>query len=848
MVSASGHTAGRRKTRIPHSATVAVAAALIVAGPATAHATSSTVYVGGPGCSDTNTGTQAAPFCTISHALSGAGPGTTVIVAPGTYNESVAVNASGSAGSPITIEAATRGTATITGGAHGFSVSGQHYVTIDGFVVTATSGEGVLLSNSDHLVVSNNTITGAGHPVQGQTAAGLLASGVTASQITGNHSDQNSDFGFRIDSGSSAVTVSGNEASYNAEGWQRNANGIDVVSAGNTIIGNVLHDNEDSGLQFYPGGDNNLAANNVTYNNGDHGIDDLNVSGTTLVGNTAYFNCTDGINVEGTSSNYIVENNISMDNAINAACAHGPAGKDGKGRAGEIGIYDSATIGTTVDYNLVYSTSGTDKLYEWGANGYTTLAAFQAASGQGGHELNGDPKFANAANGDFHLTEGSPAIDSANSGVTGAQNIDTTGNRRVDDPNVPNTGVGPRGYDDRGAYELPATGQPVLTARLAVTPNSGTAPLVVNADASGSTAGAYPIASYTFDFGDGSGPVTVNAPGASENHKYSGAGPFTATVTVRDTTGAATSTSAKVSVSAPTAPTAVLTVSPSVGTAPLTVTANGSASIAGTAAITGYSIDFGDGSPVQSTQTATHVYVAGTYTVTLTVTDANELTSKSTRAVTVNPAGSPITYQGRPAAEAVVATNNGTTTPVATATHAGDALVVSMYLTATMGCSAASGVGATDSGHNTYTVIVAVMDSSKHCTAVLAAFNTNALGTTDTVTFTWPSASKHNISIDEFSGITTADVEASGTGSAGGSTFSIPSILPAGTGELIFSAIGTNSGTAPTFDSTAGWRQLTPLALSSYRITSAYKVDDSGNCSAMGTTTAQWGAALVAFK
>ena len=67
-------------------------------------------------------------------------------------------------------------------------------------------------------------------------------------------------------------------SSYNAEGYQRNANGIDVISPGNVLIGNITHDNEDSGIKFYTGGNNNLAANNLTYNNGDHGIDDYNVT------------------------------------------------------------------------------------------------------------------------------------------------------------------------------------------------------------------------------------------------------------------------------------------------------------------------------------------------------------------------------------------------------------------------------------------------------------------------------------------------------------------------------------------------------------------------------------------
>ena len=84
-------------------------------------------------------------------------------------------------------------------------------------------------------------------------------------------------------------------------------------------------------------------------------------------------------------------------------------------------------------------------------------------------------------------------------------------------------------------------------ARLSVSPSSGSAPLAVTADASGSTdTDGWPIASYTFDFGDGTtvGPRT----GATAAHTYTGAGTFTVTVTVTDTAGLAGTATAPVSV------------------------------------------------------------------------------------------------------------------------------------------------------------------------------------------------------------------------------------------------------------------------------------------------------------
>jgi len=69
--------------------------------------------------------------------------------------------------------------------------------------------------------------------------------------------------------------------------------------------------------------------------------------------------------------------------------------------------------------------------------------------GQG--NINSDPLFKNAANGDYHLLSGSPCIDAANS--DGAPTTDINGNIRYDDPQTTNTGAGALPYYDMGAIE-----------------------------------------------------------------------------------------------------------------------------------------------------------------------------------------------------------------------------------------------------------------------------------------------------------------------------------------------------------------------------------------------------------
>src|SRR5262249_60038309 len=83
-------------------------------------------------------------------------------------------------------------------------------------------------------------------------------------------------------------------------------------------------------------------------------------------------------------------------------------------------------------------------------------------------------------------------------------------------------------------------------------------PLTMNADASASTdADGTPIASYRFDFGDGTPAVTTAAPTATAQHTYAAAGAYTVTLTATDA-GGFVSTPATARITANAAPTARL--------------------------------------------------------------------------------------------------------------------------------------------------------------------------------------------------------------------------------------------------------------------------------------------------
>jgi len=499
-------------------------------------------------CSDTGAGTAAQPFCTIAAAAKKAGAGDTVTVNAGTYaGTSVNPANSGTAGSPITFTASPG--VTINGGTRAFALSSRNYITIRGFTITGTSSYGISVSGGSNVTIAGNTESFAGTPIT-SPAMGIYLSNLNGGLVQGNITHDNSAHGIYLTGTTTGVTVQGNTSYHNAYQYQRNANGIDDIAPGNSIIGNVTYANEDTGINIYSGGNNALVSGNVTYDNGDHGIDDFNVTGGRIIGNTVYFNCTDGINVEGTSGNYDIENNVSVNNATGAVINPTPIpinpstgqpyySNSCNRRVGNIGVYDSAPASTTANYNLVYQ-SGAGAWYTWAGtayNGTSGLAALRSATGQEAKGIFANPLFVNASAWNLQLSAGSPAIDSANSLASGEQSTDILGRARVDDTNTPNTGNPAGSYYDRGAYEYQSGGggggqQTPPTAALTVTPASGNAPVTVTANASGSTAGSSPISSYSFDFGDGT--TTGPQSGATANHTYQSAGTYKVTVTVTD--------------------------------------------------------------------------------------------------------------------------------------------------------------------------------------------------------------------------------------------------------------------------------------------------------------------------
>ena len=405
----------------------------------------STIYVdrNNLACNNKGTGLPSVPFCAINSAAAKVVAGQTVSVAAGTYTERVLIAVSGTPSAPITFTSAPGATVTVTGGTNGFSATNKSWVTVRGFAVTQTSSAGIVFTTSSNMTVDGNHVSSIGQAVNGSTATGIKFSGVTQSLIANNTTDHNSDAGIFVTASDNNI-IRNNESFANARVYVRAAAGIDLRNGtGNVVYSNILHDNEDSGINFWTGltFGSNTAYDNVVYGNGDHGIDVHNAVDARVISNTVYQNYDSGIEMT-TSTNSLLANNVSMNNGLTSIRTSGNIRADSASVSG----------GSTVNDDLIFLSSP-GVMVDWGGVKYTSLVAFRTATGQESRGVQADPLFRAATSADFHLLAGSPAIDAANTGASGQPPLDFEGSTRFDDPTTIDTGIGPITYADRGAFE-----------------------------------------------------------------------------------------------------------------------------------------------------------------------------------------------------------------------------------------------------------------------------------------------------------------------------------------------------------------------------------------------------------
>ena len=394
--------------------------------------------------SGTGAGLPATPYCSINSAAAKVVAGQTVQVATGVYPGRVTVAVTGTQASPITFAPAPGATVTITSAINGFLMSGKSWVTIRGFEIDHTAGVGISASNSSNITIDGNHVMYSGLPTNGSTAAGIRLSGSTNSSVVNNITDHNSDAGILITTNADNNVIAHNESFANARGYVRAAAGIDLRnSTGLLVFDNVVHENEDSGINVWTGLNygSSTVYDNVAYGNGDHGIDVHNSVDAHIVANTVYNNSDSGIEMT-TSVRVTLNNNVSVDNGINSPRTAGNVRAD----------VSSVSGGCVIQDDLVFlRTPGI--MFDWNNVKYSSLAALQTATGLESRGIEADPRFTSTASANFRLLAGSPAIDTANTSAVGQPSVDFDEVSRFDDPATLNTGIGPITFADRGAFE-----------------------------------------------------------------------------------------------------------------------------------------------------------------------------------------------------------------------------------------------------------------------------------------------------------------------------------------------------------------------------------------------------------
>jgi hypothetical protein len=349
--------------------------------------------------SDGNNGSQNAPFATILAASQHAQSGTTIHVAPGTYQGGFTTTANGTAAAHITYVSDTQWGAKIVGGpvtnsaAAGWWNQGN-YVDVKGFEIDGSNAQAAanwqygFYDSGSHDTFQNGSVHDILRDITAFNKAEAAAMGGAAIEMD----------------------------SY--------AGGVDGSVIGNlayNIGPDGLHSDHTQGIYQSETG---VIRNNIIYNVvGDgivtwHAAQNINISNNTI-DNARDAGIVVGSGDSGSSSttgDYINTNNNIVVNSANGIVENGITG-----------------IHNTYVDNLVYGVQGSIVRLQ---NGLRDVGTVQA-----------DPMFVNAAGHDYHLRAGSPAINAGT--ASGAPATDFDGNARPQG-----------GAFDIGAYEFTSSSTP----------------------------------------------------------------------------------------------------------------------------------------------------------------------------------------------------------------------------------------------------------------------------------------------------------------------------------------------------------------------------------------------------
>jgi len=328
------------------------------AAPATPVAPADTsiyhLYVATTG-SDSNAGTQAKPFKTITKAASVAKASTTVHVAAGTYNGNVSTKTSGNASARIRFVSDTKWGAKIVGtGSEAMWTNNGNYVDITGFDITGPGRLGILNYASNTLVSNNH--------IHNLTMSGGCTGDGGAGVVNATYGSTNGDMIGNV------VHDIGKPGACNG------VQGLYSSNTGGKIVNNVVYRVSSFGIHLWHAASGTTIANNTVFANGSAGM-----GGGIVIG-------------VGDSPGGVLLNNVKV---LNNIVYNNP-----RGGIQQYCYSGSSCIGTgnVVSNNLVSGSSTNVGMLKGSATG----------------TISGDPKFVSynpTGTGDYRLQSGSPAVN-----------------------------------------------------------------------------------------------------------------------------------------------------------------------------------------------------------------------------------------------------------------------------------------------------------------------------------------------------------------------------------------------------------------------------------------------------
>src|SRR4051794_2380209 len=411
----------------------------------------SVFYVAVDGDNGAN-GSASAPWRTIGRAMQQKlVPGDEVVVKPGTYTEQVWINQGGSADAHLTIRSEVPGQAKILPPAGAYSTVNlrANYVVVDGFDVKGGSGHAIDAENVHHTKVLHNTAHDSGGSgiqynasefitIEGNVAFnnastnGYQTSGISIYQsrnITGDKTTE----GFR-------TIVRDNISHHNVETAAIGGEHTD----GNGIIIDDFQSTQNSNFPSYTFP--TLVENNLAYLNGGKGIQVTWSDNVTVRNNTAWHNNLDNLNT-GTWRAELSNQQSSHNTWVNNVAISDPTVNGNNTAVGNYSYGGYVNTGTAWHNNITFNgTIGNASVKTDGGNTGLSVAD--------GNKLGVNPLLQQPST-DFHLQDGSPAINAGTSSY-GLGSTDLYGGPRA-------VGVVDIGADERDSTITPPSQEPSIT-------------------------------------------------------------------------------------------------------------------------------------------------------------------------------------------------------------------------------------------------------------------------------------------------------------------------------------------------------------------------------------------------